>query len=177
MTDAAAALRQDSPFDTDRWWMVRAEGGKLQSLFSGNDIVAAGSKTPRVDLAGVTDATNLRARLMAAPDGAEFVASPRLQEVEDFVLNMREGDVVVTPSERTRDVLIRILSGPCRFHPEDPHGLHLNRRVQSGTGKRRDVAGALRQALFSPQIAVFRIAPGVVTQLQALVRAPRTDRL
>jgi predicted Mrr-cat superfamily restriction endonuclease len=120
-----------------------------------------------VDLSNAQDSATLRALLAGTPGGSEFVASPRCQDVEDFVLNMSEGDFVITPSKGTTDILIRQVAGPYQYCPADPDGLHLHRQMQPG--KRRDVAGRLRSALTHPQIAVFQIVdPAVVTELQAL---------
>lgn len=161
----------------DRWWMVRAEGGSLQEYFRSNGIVAAGNATPKVDLSGISGVDSLREHFEQAPGGAEFVARRRQRfgMVVFFLLGMRQGDIVVTPSKGTTNVQVGTVDGPYEYHPTDPHGLHLHRRVKWWTT--REVDGILQRELRHPQDTVFGLSAHIVEALRVILRAPQADRL
>jgi len=116
------------------WWLVRANGGadKLIRRFSNESMIAAGTRTPNVDLSTATDDQGVRVILERTPLGQEFAASPRMAEVLRFVFHIAKGDVVVTPTAGTSEFLIRFVKGPYQYHPKDPDEMHMHRKVEPG---------------------------------------------
>jgi predicted Mrr-cat superfamily restriction endonuclease len=159
----------------DRWWMVRAgDDGKLFHHMRRNEVVAMRGAIPAVDFSDEPDVGIFRRRLAAAEGGHQLIEGPRFDEIADFVVNMREGDIVVTPSADAAEVLIRTVGAPPEFRPDDPHGLVLQRRVRDG--QKRAVTAHVREILASLSADVVRLNDDAVAALRELVRPSRGGR-
>lgn len=151
--------------------MVRAESGSLFERFRKESIVAAGSATPNIDLSGASNEVELRRKLEAATGGRGFLRGRRFEDVRRFVLDISNGDVVVTPSAGTTELLVRNISGGYRYVPDDPDGLHLHRPV--APGRRVALPRGARNALpRRPAGTLFALSADQIALIRGLLSRP-----
>jgi predicted Mrr-cat superfamily restriction endonuclease len=105
-------LLQRSSRATD-WWVVRGESGALwATLFHPRRVVALGTKVPRFSTHADIEE---RSRALLAVD------SYTVKEVNDFILEMDVGHVVMTPDEGSRAAWIGIVTSDWFASSGDDH--------------------------------------------------------
>lgn len=150
---------------------MRADTAKLVNRFSTESLIATGALAPNLDYTGLADEAALRARLEADPLGRKFLTTGRMNDVLRFLFEIAVGDVVVTPTAGSVELLLRIVKTPYEYVRKDPDNMHMQRRV--APGMRLAVPAAKREQFpRQPKGTIFPMTPEQVEAIkQMLVKA------
>lgn len=150
---------------------MRADTAKLVNRFSAESMIATGALAPNLDYTGIADEPALRARLESEALGRKFLSAGRMNDVLRFLFEIAVGDVAVTPTAGSAELLLRIVKTPYEYARKDADGMHMQRRVAPGM---RLAVPAAKRALFpkQPKGTIFPMTPEQVAAIKEMLVRP-----
>ncbi len=155
-----------------RTWVVRAgQGGEILDQVEVAGVVAIGWHELG-DCGGLVTRDDFRARFAAAyPDDPNTGSSGTLYR---FVRELQDGDTILTPDKRSRELLVGEIVGAYRFDPMFGNGVYTHTRPVRWRGRiARDRMSDRFRASTGSIMTLFSV-DGYNDEIEALLQAPTT---